>query len=112
MTENESAIETLTFYKEERTFNPEDENVLDYAIKALEEIHQYRALGTVEELREAREKQRAKKITHEGTLHISCTCPNCKRVVDEFETFGDTQVRVTFNYCHFCGQKLDWSEEE
>lgn len=31
------------------------------AIKALEEVQQYRAIGTVEECREATEKQRAKK---------------------------------------------------
>lgn len=58
MTENESAIETLEFYKEERTFNSEDEASLDYAIKAIKEIEQYRAIGTVEECREARERQR------------------------------------------------------
>lgn len=37
----------------------------DVAIKALEEIQQYRALGTVEELRVARDKQVAKKPKHQ-----------------------------------------------
>lgn len=32
---------------------------IDLAIKALEEIQQYRAIGTVEECREAMEKQKA-----------------------------------------------------
>lgn len=81
----------------------------EFAIKALQEIEQYRSIGTVSDCQKATEKQRAKKITHEATIYRCCTCPNCKNVVDEFETFRERKVRVTFNYCHFCGQKLDWS---
>lgn len=58
----------------------------------------------------ALEKQTAKKMTHEATLLISCTCPSCKNVMDQFERFGDSKIRVTYQYCHFCGQKLDWSD--
>lgn len=54
----------------------------------------------------------AKKPTHEATLLKCCTCPNCKNVIDKFEKFGEAQVRVTYDYCHFCGQKLDWSDAE
>lgn len=80
------------------------------AAEALKEIQKYRVIGTIEECREARERQTAKKITHESTIYKCCTCPNCKNVVDEFETIGDKKLRVAFNYCHFCGQKLDWSD--
>lgn len=80
------------------------------AADALREILKYKAIGTVEECRAAVEKQTAKKITHESTIYKCCTCPNCKNVVDKFETIGDTKLRVTFNYCYFCGQKLDWSD--
>ena len=38
---------------------------LDMAIKALEEIQQYRAIGTAEECLEAREKQKPKKVKFE-----------------------------------------------
>lgn len=34
---------------------------IDLAIAAIEEVRQYRTIGTVEEFREAREKQQAKK---------------------------------------------------
>lgn len=34
---------------------------IDYAITALKEVQQYRAIGTVEECKEAVEKQKAKK---------------------------------------------------
>lgn len=58
----------------------------------------------------ALKKQIPTKVTHEASLYKCCTCPNCKNVVDKFEEFGDSTVRVTYRYCHFCGQKLDWSD--
>ena len=56
----------------------------------------------------ALEKQIPKKPTHEASLYKCCTCPSCKNVFDKFEVLGDRKVRITYNYCHFCGQKLDW----
>ena len=60
----------------------------------------------------ALEKQIPKKITHEATLQRCATCPTCKNVLDEFIEFIPDQpkIRVTFTHCHFCGQALDWSE--
>lgn len=62
----------------------------------------------ISELQRLKEKDTPKKITHQATLLKCCTCPSCLNVVDKFEKFGDTVVRVEFEYCHFCGQKLDW----
>lgn len=108
-------------------------NAYDTAIKALEEVQQYRELGTVEELvqgkkyinlakqhgtigrviknciayeeigtpeecRTAVEKQTAKKIS-------SAWCPNCKKYLT-------TQHLKGKYHCVYCGQKLDWSDEE
>ncbi|WP_279146375.1 MULTISPECIES: hypothetical protein [Clostridium] len=64
--------------------------------------------NNVHDVIEALEKQKPKKVTHGATLSKYCTCPNCKNVIDSFEQFGGSQVRVKYNYCHFCGQKLDW----
>ena len=60
----------------------------------------------------ALEKQIPKKITHEATLQRCATCPTCKNVLDEFIEFipGQPKIRVTFTHCYFCGQALDWSE--
>ena len=60
----------------------------------------------------ALEKQIPKKITHEATLKRCATCPTCKNVLDEFIELvpGQPKIRVTFTHCHFCGQALDWSE--
>lgn len=85
---------------------------IDLAVNALEKVQQYQAIGTVEECRIASEKQVAKRITHDSTLLKCCTCPSCKNVLDKFETFGDSRLRVRFKFCHFCGQKLDWSDVE
>lgn len=71
----------------------------DRAIKALEEIQQYRAIGTVEECRAAVEKQKAKKVIKwaDGTEH----CPTCD---------CDNSC-IGYGVCIDCGQKLDWSDE-
>ncbi|MCI9135428.1 MAG: hypothetical protein HFI31_14785 [Lachnospiraceae bacterium] len=73
---------------------------LTEAVKALTEIQQYRAIGTVEECQEAREKQRAKKPIHDGLY----ACPNCHTIMLQgaFEARGKC--------CKECGQALDWSE--
>lgn len=67
-------------------------------IKALEELRQYRAIGTLEECRTAMEKQTEKKIS-------SAWCPSCKRYLT-------TQHLKRKYHCVYCGQKLDWSDEE
>ena len=90
----------------------ETEDYTEDAIKALEEIQQYRAIGTVEECRAAVEKQKTKKPTpidykkymgvvkNAKFLKGAFWCPNCNHAIRS----GD--------YCDDCGQKLDWSDEE
>ena len=84
---------------------------LTEAVKALTEIQQYREIGTVEECREAREKQMPKKpnITtgQNDTDKLAC-CPTCDSNVDwTYEGFWRKGKR---KYCHECGQAIDWSE--
>lgn len=102
----------LNMTKEELT------EAMGMAIKALEEVQQYRQIGTVEECREAVEKQIAKKpefvdtrFMHNGK-HISdgCQlqkcykCPNCNQHI--FHVWDDEL------YCKYCGQHIDWSDED
>ena len=82
---------------------------IDAAINALEEIEQYKALGTVDELRLAKEKQIPKKV---NLRHIrkydgfdDGECPNCGMSVSR-DCDGDDV------FCPDCGQKLDWSDKE
>lgn len=87
------------------------ENAYAMAINALEEVQQYRAIGTPEECRAAVEKQTAKKPDYEGDgyadghlVYDTWICPCCGK---HYEVDYDN-----YNYCPDCGQKLDWRDEE
>lgn len=69
------------------------------AIKALEEVQQCRAIGTLEECRAAVEKQTAKRPRIIGNAMICPSCPRC------FKSASPT-------YCPSCGQMIDWGNEE
>lgn len=75
----------------------------DTAIKALNEYKQYRAIGTVEECREARERQMEKKPIKDEYNH-DC-CPNCGWIVYKDEWGGRY-----LPHCENCGQAIDWSD--
>lgn len=76
------------------------------AILALEEIQQYRALGTVEELREAREKQRIKEpLIQRVSKGIIYKCPCCKKIFAE--TYKNFKRGYIPKYCETCGQSID-----
>lgn len=80
---------------------------LNIANECIEEVEQYRALGTVEELKEAREKQIPKKpivkevVFEDEDIGSICVCPVCEGEIGLFE--GQP-------YCEICGQKIDWEE--
>ncbi len=113
MTENE-AIEVLKDFDKQVTEKADGayqstigEMACKLAISALEEIQQYRALGTVEKLRETMEKQRAKKPfiqrTDEKTLY---KCPCCKKIF--VEAYENLQRGYIPKYCEMCGQSIDF----
>lgn len=78
---------------------PEPEDyAIEEAILALKEVQKYRTIGTVEECREAAEKQKSKKPVlrnDNGKLRKSCpvcgcffnplskNCPKCGQAIDE-----------------------------
>lgn len=91
----------------------------DMAIEALEEIQQYREIGTVEECREAVEKQKPKRPKDElkikpvldengayadADMTVYLMCPNCGEMVS-IDDMCD-------GFCRECGQAIDRSEEE
>ena len=101
----------------------------DTAIKALEEVQQYRAIGTPEELQDMKNNyfealsdwRQYRKI---GTLEECLAAMETQ--IDEkptavLGTFGGTDyeckncgnnVCYGDEYCRWCGQKLDWEDEE
>ena len=82
---------------------------MEMAIKALEEIQQYRVIGTVEECREARERQIRKNLIILSEQSVESVrklyvakyfkCPTC----------GNTSIYFGGlpNNCHNCGQRLE-----
>ena len=73
-------------------------------ISALKEIQQYRKIGTVEECREAMEKQIPRKPRDVEYDHSYFVCGNCGTAIytsDEFEAHL---------YCLNCGQAINWPD--
>ena len=84
------------------------------AISALEEIQQYREIGTVEEFREAREKQIPKapimKPYYEDMPDEEyLCCPTCGDILTD--RIPDDNKNFYF-HCLNCRQKFDWREED
>ena len=108
MTENE-AIERLQCMRlfmeindkqNDSKFLEDDYIANEMAIKALEEIQQYRAIGTIKKIKALKEKNVAKKPRFYAHNYY---CTECGNLVgnNEFEW-------QRFLYCDKCGQKLDW----
>lgn len=75
----------------------------DVAVKAMEEVQEYRKIGTLEECREAVEKTKAKKPKFYAT---NWYCPVCGNLV------GNSGFHWLHDFCEKCGNKIDWSDEE
>ena len=88
----EKAIDCLKADKEYLTdMKICDGEEMDMAIKALEEVQQYRAIGTIEECRVAVDRMKPKKTAIEAIkVHI---CPVC----------GFSGI---YDYCGNCGQRV------
>ena len=80
---------------------PTEVEAAKMAIAALEEIQQYRAIGTVEECREAVEKQKPKPCEFYGDEEDGkLLCPNCGGDLWDLKECG-------FNNCPYCGQAIN-----
>ena len=77
------------------------------AISALKELQQYREIGTVEECREAIEKQRPKKcIIDSCPDHAHYKCPSCGQIELSIYKHGFPRLGRITKYCENCGQAL------
>ena len=80
---------------------PEPEDyAIEEAIKALKQIQQYREIGTVEECREAVEKQKAKKPKVIDQDFDYYKCPVCGEYIWATDNINDHK------YCLNCGQAV------
>lgn len=111
MTEQE-AIEMMQGYQITDAADRAEYDAFQMAINALEEIQQYRAIGTVKECREVRERQTSERpniygdgYDDEGNMiYDMYDCPNCNKSYEiDYEKY---------DFCPNCGQAIDWSDEE
>lgn len=114
MTENE-AIEELKYDCNEigkaipcdTSCGESFENAYAMAINALEELKQYRAIGTPEECRAAVEKQKSMPVADKYMLSpIGGKIGKCPICLKSTLMEGDNP------YCPNCGQKLKWEDEK
>lgn len=106
MTENEAIariIDHFDVHHHDNRPHPLLDEAVGMAIKALEEVQQYRTIGTLEECRAWKEKQNAKKVksisqVKDGDSYVGLIgrCPCCGDILEEDTVYCD------------CGQKLDW----
>ena len=74
----------------------------DTIIKALEELQQYRAIGTPEEFRAAMEKQ-----TEKNPIRLDkCTCPSCGTYNEVWKKRRNT-LPSDVVHCWHCGQAVE-----
>lgn len=105
MTESE-AIKIINGIEEVRGELPKDGEDVEIALMmakdALEEVEQYRAIGTIERFRELTEKAEPKKPIRMDL----CTCPSCGT---HNEVFKKRRNTVTYDivHCWHCGQAVE-----
>lgn len=82
-----------------------------YAIHAMQELQQYRQIGTTEEFQEAREKRKPVPVLNREVLRDSTERPYC--IQGDCPTCGCLHVKSDkTDYCPACGQHIDWRKEE
>lgn len=89
------------------------------AISAMRELQRYHQIGTVEECREAREKQSEKKpVQGEPFEWIDSVRINGKYRDVKKTSYGHAcsncgkRIITDMNFCSSCGQAVDWSKGE
>ncbi len=110
------ALEEVQQYRTIIGLTPEELKLLEKdeiqtigeVLKTFSEWYKYRAIGTVSEFRELKEKATEKKPSEideraeESFYYLAFLCPTC----------GNAVIGQPYrpNNCKHCGQKLDWSE--
>lgn len=104
------ALQEIKQYREIGTVN-EFKNWKEDWLNKFESLIEYRKIGTVEECREAREKQKAKKPDYEGDGyadgHLVYDTWICPCCEERYEVEYDD-----YKHCPNCGQAIDWRNEE
>ena len=81
---------------------------------ALEEVQQYRVIGTQEEFKALKEKNEPKKPIFMRNLSDTVSAWECKKCGVHFKTMHEAGILkgTEVNFCSKCGCEFDWSEGE
>lgn len=107
------ALEHMTTLRVHPTYGwQEMSEVRDMAISALKEIQQYREIGTVEDCRDAAEKQTQKKCAIDSCPdHTHYKCPSCGQIELSIYKHGFPRLGRITKYCENCGQALQMESD-
>lgn len=128
----QEAIEIIEYASAFNSENSRLTKALNIAISAMQELQEYKNIGTVEEVREAVKRQHVMKpILHMNEMSgmfmdyadgrgeyktqtnnwWRCHC--CNSIVGERVIIrGKSHDQRKKRFCNKCGQHIDWSEEE
>ena len=93
-------------------------NIIDAcktAISAMQELQEYKQLGTLEEVRDAVYRREPLKIKigekyNKGYMSKAYFCNHCNKFICFKGIEKSTTICHTYLFCNNCGQKLDWGE--
>ena len=102
---------------EEAYVTPYFEKALSAAISAMQELQEYKQLGTLEVVRDAVYRREPLKIKigekyNKGYMSKAYFCNHCNKFICFKGIEKSTTICHTYLFCNNCGQKLDWGEEE
>ena len=73
----------------------------------IRKLKQYEALGSIEELKLLKEKEKPKAPIFGRSLGVPfCKCPSCNRVIYDGDWYDEVVRRYFHERCVFCGQQL------
>lgn len=102
----EEFVKRLTEWYDDGKQNGKISELFQTAIEALEEVQEYRKIGTVEEFRKAMKKTKPMKPETLDNDFDYYKCPVCGEYIWATDTINDHK------YCLNCGQAIDWEESE
>ena len=102
----EEFIKRLTEWYNDGEQNGKNFLPFQTAIEALEEVQEYRKIGTVEEFREAMKKTNPMKPEAFDKDFDYYKCPVCGEIIWSTDNINE------HNYCLNCWQAIDWEESE
>ena len=106
----ESIIETLEILRDSKRFNLQTD-----VLCVAKELKLYRAIGTVEECKQAMEAKKkkhliVKKEYNKGYMHNAYFCSKCDTFICFEGEYRSTNINRCYKFCKNCGQYLDWTK--